>query len=145
MGNSAFKTTRRIRFSQCDPAGIAFYPKLVEGVNNTVEDWFERGVGFSFRKMHLEAKVGVPTCSISVTFENPARLGDQIEWSLSVLSLGRSSINLRVEAAHADGRRVLVADPSLVWCDLAGEGLQSRAIPEDLRSNMTGYLQQTGE
>lgn len=135
-----FTNARRMRFSECDTAGIAFYPRLVEGVNNTVEDWFETGLDFSFREMHLEAHCGVPTRSLQVEFENPAGLGELIEWSLQVTKLGRSSIQLWVEAIRPDGRRVLYATPTLIWCDFSGEGPKPAEIPAVLRERMMSYL-----
>ena len=39
-----FKVTRKIRFGQIDAAGIAFYPRLVEMLNDTVEDFFDQAI-----------------------------------------------------------------------------------------------------
>ena len=140
-----FISARRMRFSECDTAGIAFYPRLVEGVNNTVEDWFESGLDFSFREMHLEANAGVPTRSLQVEFENPAGLGELIEWSLQVTALGRSSIKLWIEATRPDGKRVLYATPTLIWCDFSAETPKSAEIPAPLREKMMTYLQSDGD
>ena len=40
-----FHTRKLIRFSHCDPAGIGFYPRYVELVNEVVEDWCNDGLG----------------------------------------------------------------------------------------------------
>ena len=129
-----------MRFAECDAAGIAFYPKLIECVHNTVEDWFADAIGFSYRKMHLENEIGVPTRSISVDFEAVARLGDPVTYTLQVITLGRSSISLQVEAHHNDGTRILRATPTLIWCDFGGGDVRSSPIPDDIRERMQEFV-----
>ena len=34
-----------VGFRHCDPAGIVFYPRYAEMVNDTVEHWFKHGLG----------------------------------------------------------------------------------------------------
>ena len=87
MGIS-FKKPRKVRFGECDSAGIAHYPKLIEAVNDLVEDWFDDALGLSFRQMHIDHDVGVPIRSINIEFENPARLDSVLIWSLRVLTFG---------------------------------------------------------
>ena len=35
-----FETTRVLRFGDCDPAGIAYYPRYFDLLNGVVEDWW---------------------------------------------------------------------------------------------------------
>ena len=135
-----FRTDRRLRFSECDPAGIAFYPRLVEGVNNTVEDWFEHGLGFSFRNMHLDNEVRVPTRSLQVEFLQAAKLGEDMSWTLSVLELGRSSFKLEIQALDESGNAYLSAYPVLIWCGVVDGELRSVEIPQNIRSQMSEFL-----
>ena len=44
----------RIEFNHCDPAGIVFYPRYVEMLNDVVEHWFQHALGCSFAQLHLE-------------------------------------------------------------------------------------------
>ncbi|MEE9313970.1 MAG: acyl-CoA thioesterase [Rhizobiaceae bacterium] len=140
MAGKQFKITRKMRFGDCDPAGIAFYPRLVEQINELVEDWFDEALDYSFRTMHLKDKVGVPTRSMSIDFEHPAQLGEMIKWNLLVLSLGRSSIKLAVEAHSPNGKRVLRAEPILVWADFSLDKPASKEIPQTIRAAMQAFL-----
>ena len=45
-----FEVTRKIRFGQTDAAGITCYPRLVEMINDIVEDYFAEVVNFSYKK-----------------------------------------------------------------------------------------------
>src|SRR5260370_493059 len=39
---SAFVSQVQVLFRHCDPAGIVFYPRYFEMVNDLVEEWFDR-------------------------------------------------------------------------------------------------------
>ncbi len=144
-GPLSFTKTRKLRFADCDPAGIGFYPRLVEQVNNTVEDWFDEAIGMSFHEMHLKRDIGVPTRSLSVDFLTPAMLGDRIDWSLSVVELRRSLIALQIQAHGPEGIRILSARVNLVWCEFSDRIPKSQPIPESIRNNMSQFIAQNQE
>ena len=59
-----FCRDRRIRFSDCDPAGIVFYPQYFVMFNGLVEDWFNEGLGVGYRKVVIERRIGRPPVGI---------------------------------------------------------------------------------
>ncbi|MEX6507857.1 acyl-CoA thioesterase [Jiella sp. M17.18] len=140
MVGEVFEARYKLRFGQCDPAGIAFFPRLVEMVNWTVEDWFDIALGDSFRQIHMDEKRGVPAVSVAVDFLGPVRLGDVAVYRLAVTAIGRSSITLDIRAAHEDGRPILAARHTIVHCDLSGEAPKSLPLPDDLRRALERYL-----
>ena len=54
--NQPFIKTEKIRFKHVDYAGIVFYPRFLEMLNDLVEDWFEevikndQKIGFSLQR-----------------------------------------------------------------------------------------------
>jgi 4-hydroxybenzoyl-CoA thioesterase len=149
MSGRRFEVTEPLRFAECDPAGIAFYPRLVERVNNVIEDWFAGPIGVSFADMHLDGgpdgqgKVGVPTRTLNLEFLAPGRLGDPLTLALEVESLGRASIALNVTATLGDGTVMFTAHSKLVWCRFEPDRVQAVAIPEWVRRRMAPF--QTGD
>lgn len=139
-GGKVFTADYTLRFGQCDPAGIAFFPRLIEMLNWVVEDWFARGLDADFRSIHIARDEGVPARSLSIDFVGPAELGDVLTYSLQVVSLGRSSINLAISAVREGGRPVMTATHTIVYCDLSGAAPKSMAIPDALRERMAGFL-----
>lgn len=113
----AFNLPITVRFGHCDPAGIVFYPRYMEMVNTCVETWFDERLGFSFNRLHLEQKVGVPTVHIDSNFYRPSRLEDKLNLSLQLLELGDKSITLSISINGVDEQRALVKI-SLVLIDL---------------------------
>lgn len=133
-----FNVTRKIRFGHVDAAGIAFYPRLVEMLNDTVEDFFDQVIDYSFQKMHLQQKCGLPTVSLQVDFKKSIALGDEILWSLNVLEISRSSFSVRIIATSADVVH-LSADIKLVYVQLTENGIKSTLIIDDIRKKLEIY------
>jgi 4-hydroxybenzoyl-CoA thioesterase len=84
-------------FAYCDPAGIGFYPRLIEIINNTVEEWFEK-LGFSFARMHGKLAIGVPTVNLQVEFSKACRLGEVLKVCLHIEELRKNRLSLRLRA-----------------------------------------------
>ena len=91
-----FSFTQKIMFKHCDPAGIAFYPKYFEIINDTVETFFAEALGWSFERLHETN--AVPTAAINVQFQSPSRLGDFLRLDVTVERLGTSSLQLSMRA-----------------------------------------------
>ena len=106
-----FTRTIPIEFCHCDPAGIVFYPRYAEMVNHMIENFFLDVVGHGFGPM-MDAGQGMPTVRLEMEFYKPARLGDRLEWRLSVEHLGRSSVRFRVTAEDR-----LEARSTVVWME----------------------------
>ncbi|MFT5520964.1 MAG: 4-hydroxybenzoyl-CoA thioesterase [Enterobacterales bacterium] len=133
-----FNVTRKIRFGHIDAAGIAFYPRLVEMLNDTVEDFFDQAIDYSFQEMHLQQKCGLPTVSLKVDFKASIALGDEILWSLNVLKISRSSFSVRIIASSADVEH-LSAEIKLVYVQLTENGIKSTLISDEIRKKLAMY------
>lgn len=93
-----FKRIHRVRFSETDYAGIMFYPRYIEALNDTIEDWFREVADCRFEELLDIHNIGSPLISLSTKFVNPNRLGDVIEFCVRIDKLGRSSIRFLVES-----------------------------------------------
>ncbi len=88
---------QKIQFKHCDPAGIVFYPRYFEMINDAVEAFFEEAVRMPFHK--IIPKNGVPLADINVRFLSPSYHGESLDFKLEVLKIGRSSLFFAIEAA----------------------------------------------
>lgn len=107
-----------VRFGDCDPAGIVFYPRYFEMFNNLVEEWCAHGLGTSFRELVMERGIGLPTVSIQTDFVATSTLGDNLSAQLSVLKVGSSSLTLMVRLLGAGGDERVRARMVLVLMDM---------------------------
>lgn len=113
----AFVFEQAVLFRHCDPAGIVFYPRYFEMINDCVEAFFERVLGLPFAQLHGHG--GVPTAEIRTQFRRPSRLGDQLELRLRCLRVGRSSLEISIEAI-CDAEQRFVSESTLVHVDTTG-------------------------
>lgn len=136
VGN-AFRSTVRVRFGHCDPAGIVFYPRYFEMLNDFVEDWFAQALHWPFDVMHATDRAGVPTASLECRFHAPSRLGEPLTRELRVAHVGQSSCVLDIRFAGPAGDIRLTAAPRLVCVDL--DSLAPRPLPATVRAAMDAF------
>ncbi|MEY3292270.1 MAG: hypothetical protein RJB12_41 [Pseudomonadota bacterium] len=137
MSGQVFTTERSVRFADCDAAGIVFFPRYFEMLNGAVEDWFAGPLQVSFRELHVNRRVSVPTAAVEARFIAPSRLEDELTFALTVTRLGRSSCSLR-HRISAGGALRFEASQTLVYVGLS---LKPEPWPEDLRARMANYLE----
>ena len=129
----SFTTRSKVRFAHVDAAGIVFYPRYFEMLNGAVEDWFAEGLGVGFAELHLTRGLGVPTVSLDSRFAAPSRLGDELDITIEVKSVGRSSCAVAYTVACGDEVR-MTAEGVLV-CMVLAEG-RSAPWPDDVRDGL---------
>lgn len=94
---SGFVSHHRVRFAHCDPAGIAYYPRLFEICDGAIEDWTEQVLGVPRRVLHLDLGLALPTVDLRATFVTPARLGETLAATTLVEHVGRTSVALSLD------------------------------------------------
>ena len=72
-----FTYPQNVLFKHCDPAGIVFYPRYFEMINDCVEAFFNDALATPFHR--LIAAGGVPTVRIENEFVAPSRHGDRLD------------------------------------------------------------------
>jgi 4-hydroxybenzoyl-CoA thioesterase len=126
-----------IRFGDCDPAGIVFYPRYFEMFNSVVEDWCAAGLGVDFRTLHMDRGLGLPTVHIETDFIAPSRLGDMLRAELAVQRIGGASVAVAITLRGAAGEERVRSKLVLALMDLkTGRALK---IPDDLRARMAAF------
>jgi 4-hydroxybenzoyl-CoA thioesterase len=136
---SNFTRPYKIRFEDCDPAGIVFYPRYILMLHRFFEDWFDEGLGHSLGTMTIDRKIGFPVVSLKVLFQRASRLEEILDWSLTVVRISGKSVNLTINAT-CNGENRLVFEITLVSVNLAADGISSREIPPDIREEMKKFL-----
>jgi 4-hydroxybenzoyl-CoA thioesterase len=126
-----------VRFAHCDPAGIVFYPRYFEMFNALVEDWCAEGLGVSFRELHLERGLGLPTVHIETDFTAPSGLGDVLRAELSVQKLGGASVTVSIRMLGPQGEQRVKGELVLVMMDL--QRRRAVPIPGELRGRIAAY------
>jgi 4-hydroxybenzoyl-CoA thioesterase len=130
----AFTYPQKVLFKHCDPAGIVFYPRYFEMINDCVEAFFGEALDLPFHELMKTG--GVPTVRIDTTFTAPSRHGDQLVLGLVVERLGRSSLDFRITGV-TDGEDRFNCRATLVR---TGPDGRPRPWQDDMRAKVTPYL-----
>lgn len=131
-----FIRTTRIHFSQCDPAGIVFYPQYFVLFNDLLEQWMDSLLPEGFRGWILERRLGLPSVRLEADFKAISRMGDEVELSLQPQRVGARSLQLAL-ACHgraADGSRELRMQVLQTVVVTSLQTHQAIPIPNDLRA-----------
>lgn len=106
---NVFSVKKTIRMQHCDPGGIVFTPQYFNLFTEVLEDWFARSLDYSFATMLMTERSGIPAMRIVARFVSPSRLGDVLDYSLSVKRLRATNVMVNI-AAHSNGQLRCEAD-----------------------------------
>jgi 4-hydroxybenzoyl-CoA thioesterase len=125
--NQPFTKQEKIRFKHIDYAGIVFYPRFLEMLNDLVEDWFEEALDRPFSKMHETN--GIPTVDLKVQFKNAARIGETLSKKMWVAELKSSSIVCGFQFTNQEDKTVLEGEVTLVNVKIQEDRQSIKAEP----------------
>jgi 4-hydroxybenzoyl-CoA thioesterase len=128
-----FSRDRLIRFSDCDPAGIVFYPQYFVMFNGLVEDWFNEGLGLGYQRTVIERRIGLPTVRLEADFKAVSAMGDWVELSLEVERVGGSSLTLQLRCVGRDDASLRMAMRQVI-VTTSLDTHRAMDIPADMRA-----------
>ena len=106
-------------------------------ITTTVEEWFAQRLGVTFEALHGSIGAAVPTVSISIDFHAPSKHGDILEFRLRPTGIGRSSVELAIEAYCGREKRLSLTS-TLVFTGTRAE--RSKSWPASLRARISHEL-----
>ncbi len=135
-----FIKEEQIRFRHTDFAGIVFYPRFLEMLNDLVEDWFEEALDRPFSRIHETN--GIPTVDLKVQFKNAARIGEILTKKLWVKELKNSSVICGFHFINQDDKTVLEGEVTLVNVAIAEDrkNIKSEAFNEETKEKISKFI-----
>lgn len=137
--NNTFTKQEKIKFKHIDYAGIVFYPRFLEMLNDLVEDWFEEALDRPFSKMHETN--GIPTVDLKIQFKNPARLGEVLTKKLWVIELRNSSVLCGFQFVNEKEVTVLEGEVTLVNVKISEdrEKIKAEGFSEEMKEKISNF------
>ena len=133
-----FRSSISIRFAHCDPAGIIFFPQYLVLFNGLVEDWFNQGLQIPYADMVAKDRTGLPIVHLECDFRAITRMGETVEFGLSVAKLGSRSLTLQLDCVGADGQLRVSCQKVLVFTSLVTH--QAVEIPAPIRIAIERFM-----
>jgi len=132
-----FQATRPLRFGDCDPSGIAYYPSYLRILDGVIEDFFA-SFGGRREEMIRDRRMGTPTVTLDLAFIKPGFHGRDLDFEIRVRAVGRSSVDIEHKVS-ADGHELWTARHRLVATSL--DTHKAQAWPDDFRAALIKHLE----
>ena len=128
-----------VRFGECDPAGVVYYPVFFTWFHEAMEAWFEEALDRPYAD--VIKTVGFPAVKTDAQFKRPCHVGDEVFVNLSLSALERSSITLQFRIIDAREQLRATGSVTCVSIGVAAGEFQFKAIriPDELSALMKGY------
>ena len=97
----SFSTRITVRFGDCDPAGLVYYPVVFHYFHVAMEEFFAARYGTTYARLMGERRLGFPTVNVKAEFFVPVLYGDEIDVEVSVSRVGTSSATFEYAARRA--------------------------------------------
>jgi 4-hydroxybenzoyl-CoA thioesterase len=127
-----FSTRISVRFGDCDPAGLVYYPVIFHYFHVAMEEFFAARCGMSYERLMRERRIGFPVVNAQTEFSAPILYGDEIEIGVFVSRVGASSAAFEYSARRASDQ-LLCARSAQVHVAMSLDARRAVPVPEDLR------------
>lgn len=138
-----FVNTRhlKVEWSQCDPAGIVYFPRYFEMFDNATTALFEQALGMSkFKFLQHYHFVGYALADTNAKFFIPTRFGDAVTLESTVKAMRRASFDVQHRLLK-DGALAAEGNETRVWVghDPANPGrIKAQSIPDEVVAKLAG-------
>jgi len=122
-----------VRWSDCDPARIAYTGRIPYFALDAIDAWWKAHVGADWFEMNIDQDVGTPFVHMSIDFRRPVTPRQLLNCSVRAIKLGESSIRFRVEGWQ-DGELCFEGEFVEVFVEAAAH--RKRRIPADIRRKL---------
>lgn len=121
-----------VRFGDCDPAGLVYYPALFHYCHVAMEEFFAARCGVEYARLVSEERLGFPTVNARAEFFEPFVYGDAADVEVFVSRVGRSSATFEYRLRRARDAK-LCASAALIQVCTNLDARRAVPVPEDLR------------
>lgn len=127
-----FSTLIPVRFGDCDPAGLVYYPALFHYCHVAMEEFFAARCGKYYARVMAEERLGFPTVNARAEFFAPFVYGEEVEVEVFVSRVGGSSATFEYRLRRA-GEAEVRASATLVQVAMHLDERRPVPVPEEFR------------
>ena len=132
-----FIVRRRVKWGDCDPAGVVYTPVFGEYVISTAELFYEQLLGMSPQHAKQHHGFGTPTRALAFDFRGSMRPDDEFDTEVQVSEVRSRSFVLTLTARTQTGDIVFIATHTPVC--IARDERKGIVIPDVFREALLSY------
>jgi 4-hydroxybenzoyl-CoA thioesterase len=140
MAPLTITNTVRIAWSQCDPAGIVFYPRYYEIFDDCTILLIEQAGGMkTFELLRAYDFAGFPMVDIRARFLRPTRYGDEVVIETAATEIRHSSFDIHHRLSK-QGELAVECFETRVWIGhdpKDPEQIKSKLMPAEIVQRLT--------
>src|SRR4051812_3240417 len=129
----SFRTRIKVRFGDCDPAGLVYYPVIFHYCHVAMEEFFAERCGITYARLMADERIGFPTVNVQSEFFVPLVYGDEVVVGVSVSRVGQSSVTFEYSVRRASDN-TLCARSTQVQVAMDLDKRRAVPIPERFRA-----------
>ena len=137
-----FRVTERVRWADVDLVGIMRFSAVTRFVEMAEQELW-RAAGLPYGSIFEAPDSWLPRRHFAVEYLAPARIDDELTLVAWISRLGTTSLTLKVDLRHANGR--VVARTTLVMVCVTVADFGKRPLPADLRERLLPFLMSSSE
>ncbi len=128
---------RYVKWGEIDFAQVAYTGKFLDWVLESAEVWFTRTMGESWAGFNAKRGVTLPAMGCSLDFHHMLKPDDEINMTVLLERIGRSSHTVKIVAHNQDG--VHCFDGTLTFAAVDPATEKSVPMPDELKDRMAAY------
>lgn len=132
---------RRVKWGECDPAGVVYTATFSDYVISAAELFYEVLLGATPQQVKNRLGFGTPTRSLAFDFISSLRPDDEFDMSVKVMDVRNRTYVIRIAATTLKGDPVFNA--TLIPVCVARPERVSIEIPPDFRQALLNYQSQS--
>lgn len=131
----ALRVAHRIRFHECDPAGIVFFGTWFAIAHAAVEELLDH-LGVPFAVLNGPRRIGTGMAHAAADYFRPGQVGQHVALTPLVVRIGGGSYALALHIHHGEEE---LARLTLVTATTDLDTRRAVRVPEDLRAALLAY------
>lgn len=128
---------RRVRWGDCDPAGVVYTPRFAEYVVAAFHTFLEVLLGAPLSRQLATLDLGTPAKALSFEFKRSLWPDQEFITTARVADIRNRTFDLLFDARDTDGQEVFLARFTAI-CVYTGRR-EARPIPAQLREKLEAY------
>lgn len=104
-GEGSYVADVQVRWSDCDPAGVVYYPNYFTLFEAALSQFMESR-GATWTRLMVRHGIRFPRVEARARFRGPAGAGDRLRVAIGVAERRSRGLRLAFTIAHPDGRQV---------------------------------------
>jgi YbgC/YbaW family acyl-CoA thioester hydrolase len=143
IGEAPFTVRRRVKWGDCDPAGVVYTVVFSEYIISAAELFYGYLFATTPQRAKSEHGFGTPTKALNIEFHSSLRPDEEFDMTVRVKEIRKHTYTLHIDAVTQDGIAVFSALLTVI-CIARGER-KAILVPDVLRNKLQHELNSHSE